>query len=114
MMGFYDTAVVYRIEQTTDGTGKKSSAESTVFASLPCRMAPLDAKIQKAAFGDYASSRLLMEWGEEVLSITDVVSYRGKRYKLKPILEDAYRPAFSQVPNYQTAALTLEGRQRTT
>lgn len=112
-MGFYHRTNVYRTTQTTDETGKKTSSESLIKSNLPCRVGPLEAKIQKGVFGDYSSDRIFIEWGTFDLHNGDVILYQGDRYKFKPLNKDIHRPAFSKVPAYKTGALTLEGRQRT-
>ena len=87
-------------------------ASAAIYASLECRMAPLDARTQAAIFGDYSSERRFMEWGTEELQEGDLVTFSGRVYKFSAIRSDTDRPAWSQVPSYQTGALTVQARAR--
>lgn len=111
MIGFYHTAVVSRL-QTTTTAGKQSTAEVTIHAALPCRMAPLDARTQNAIFGDFSSERRFMEWGTEAIQEGDLVAYGGRTFTFSSIRADVDRPAWSSVPSYQTGALTIQKKSR--
>lgn len=113
MIGFYHTAVVKRL-QTTTTDGRQTTAEVTVHSSLACRMAPLEARTQKAIFGDYSDDRLFMEWGTEALQEGDLVTFDGRTYTFEAIKRDIHRPTWSRVPSYQTGALTVQKKARRT
>lgn len=111
VIGFYHSATVRRFQSTVTNAAQ-STAEVTVHAALACRMSPLDARTQRAVFGNYEAARLMMEWGEETLQVGDLVDYNGQTYVYSPIRADVHRPTWSSVAPYQTGTLTLQKRPR--
>lgn len=111
VIGLYHTAAVRRFQSTVTNAAQ-STAEVTVHAAIACRMSPLDARTQRAVFGNYEAARLLIEWGEEALQVGDLVDYGGQTYVYAPVKADIHRPSWSTVAPYQTGTLTLQKRQR--
>lgn len=113
MIGLYHTASVHRLRSTTTN-GKQTMAEVVVHSSIDCRMAPLDARMQDAIFGDYSSERRFMEWGTEPIQEGDLVTFGGDTYTFSAIRSDMDRPDWSTIPSYQTGALAIQKKARKT
>lgn len=98
---------VHRPASTISAGEETLEAWVSVATGMACLLEPMPAWQQDSIFGDVSGGRFRLTWGTTpTLERGYRVTWQGRRFSVRPDMEDTARPiGSSSVPLYQTAVL---------